>query len=70
MTASSYTLNIDHPENIQDLVYGNIPIKMRDIFTIDRSNTYSETLTSTPQDFAKYFSLLAVVCVLTFLFDI
>jgi hypothetical protein len=67
--ASTFTVQINQPENIQDQ-FGNLPAKVRDEVIIDLSNTYTTTLETAPSGFSTYFAVLAAVCVISFLFDI
>lgn len=67
--ASNYQVLILQPENLQD-IYGNLPSVVRDDVEVDRSDIYSTTMENAPAGFSTYLSILAAVCVITFLFDL
>ena len=57
------------PENIED-VFGNLPSKVRDNIQMDLSDTYTTTLETAPSGFSTYMAILAILSVISFLFDI
>lgn len=69
MDASQFTVVINQPENIQDM-YGNLPASVRAQVELDMANTYTTTLQTASSNFSNYFAFLAIICVISFLFDI
>lgn len=67
--ASKYVVKVVKPENIND-IYGNLPKKVRAQVAIDLSNTYTTNINTAPSNFSGYFSVLAMICAVSFLFDI
>jgi hypothetical protein len=65
-TADDYKIKIINPEKIQD-EFGNIPSKTRSQVTVDTSELYNTA--NVPSTFSTYFKVLAIFCIVSFVFD-
>jgi hypothetical protein len=66
---SQYNLQITNPQNIVG-PNGQLPSTLNATATVDANNIYSTSIDSAPSAIPTYFTFLAIICVVSFLFDL
>jgi len=68
-TNTNYNIQIINPQNVLDS-NGNIPQSTTSNVQIDGNNLYSTSIQTAPNKFPLYFTFLAIICVISFIFDV
>lgn len=66
---TQYNLQITNPQNIVG-PNGQLPSTLDATATVDANNIYSTSIDSAPSAIPTYFTFLAIICVVSFLFDL
>jgi len=68
-TNTNYNVQIINPQNVMDS-NGNIPQNTQSTVGLNANNLYSTNIQNAPNNLPLYFTFLAIVCAVSFLFDI
>jgi hypothetical protein len=68
-TNTNYNVQIADPQSIVD-ANGNLPSSLSTSVQIASTDLYSSSISSAPDSFPLFFTFLAVICIITFIFDI
>jgi hypothetical protein len=66
---SNYNIQIINPQNVVG-ANGQLPSSLTSSVSVDNSNIYSTSLSSAPSSLPTYFTFLAIICVVSFIFDL
>jgi hypothetical protein len=68
-SAANYNVQITNPQSIVDS-NGNLPSTLTSQISLDINNLYSSSISQSPNDFPYYFAFLAIICIISFIYDI
>lgn len=68
-TYSDFNVQIINPQNVLDN-NGNLPAQLVSQIMVDLNNIYSSSINNAPNSFPLYFTFLAIICVISFIFDL